>query len=415
MIAGRGTPDQAPARLFAYRRSGRLCSADRYPGRASASYLVRQLAGRRRCGADLRYLGGRPAAGGVPALVHRADAADRREGSRGRCREQRSSAFRAAPARRCCAMSSEVPVDAVGLDWMVDRPFAREQIQRRMPVQGNLDPLVLVAGGAALDARSMRCSKPSRTARSSSISATAFCRRRRSPMWSRCWRGCADAELSSDARSDGSCGDRASDHGAGGARDVAAVRALSWLKALHVIAVIAWMAGMLYLPRLFVYHCEAEPGSQQSETFKVMERRLLTVDHQSGHGGDLGARPVAGLDGRLVHAAGSTPSSCWCCRCRRCTDFSCAGCAISPPTANRHSQKFYRIINEVPTVLMIAHRDPGGGEAVLSGTRSRLSVERASRLRAALAPSATHLRRNRLFISSLISPNAGGCIRVRPV
>ena len=50
-----------------------------------------------------------------------------------------------------------------------------------------------------------------------------------------------------------------------------------WLKAFHIIAVIAWMAGMLYLPRLFVYHCEAEPGSKQSETFKVMERRLLSV------------------------------------------------------------------------------------------------------------------------------------------
>src|SRR6188768_3980459 len=48
-----------------------------------------------------------------------------------------------------------------------------------------------------------------------------------------------------------------------------------WIKALHIIAVISWMAGMLYLPRLFVYHCEAEPGSRQSETFKVMERRLL--------------------------------------------------------------------------------------------------------------------------------------------
>jgi putative membrane protein len=48
-----------------------------------------------------------------------------------------------------------------------------------------------------------------------------------------------------------------------------------WIKALHIIAVISWMAGMLYLPRLFVYHCEAEPGSKQSETFKVMERRLL--------------------------------------------------------------------------------------------------------------------------------------------
>ena len=48
-----------------------------------------------------------------------------------------------------------------------------------------------------------------------------------------------------------------------------------WIKALHVISVIAWMAGLLYLPRLFVYHSEAEPGSPQSETFKVMERRLL--------------------------------------------------------------------------------------------------------------------------------------------
>lgn len=48
-----------------------------------------------------------------------------------------------------------------------------------------------------------------------------------------------------------------------------------WLKALHVIAVMSWMAGMLYLPRLFVYHTAAEIGSVQSETFKVMERRLL--------------------------------------------------------------------------------------------------------------------------------------------
>ena len=48
-----------------------------------------------------------------------------------------------------------------------------------------------------------------------------------------------------------------------------------WLKALHLIAVIAWMAGLLYLPRLFVYHCNAEPGSVQSETFKLMERKLL--------------------------------------------------------------------------------------------------------------------------------------------
>src|SRR5215510_12425317 len=50
-----------------------------------------------------------------------------------------------------------------------------------------------------------------------------------------------------------------------------------WIKAFHLIAVIAWMAGLLYLPRLYVYHCTAEKGSKQSETFKVMERRLLHV------------------------------------------------------------------------------------------------------------------------------------------
>ena len=51
--------------------------------------------------------------------------------------------------------------------------------------------------------------------------------------------------------------------------------AYPWTKSLHVISVISWMAGMLYLPRLFVYHAEAEPGSDKSETFKIMERRLL--------------------------------------------------------------------------------------------------------------------------------------------
>lgn len=48
-----------------------------------------------------------------------------------------------------------------------------------------------------------------------------------------------------------------------------------WIKALHVIAMIAWISGMMYLPRLFVYHCDAALGSQQSETFKLMELRLL--------------------------------------------------------------------------------------------------------------------------------------------
>lgn len=52
---------------------------------------------------------------------------------------------------------------------------------------------------------------------------------------------------------------------------------MEWVKALHVISVIAWMAAMFYLPRLFVYHCGAEIGSVQSETFKVMERKLMAA------------------------------------------------------------------------------------------------------------------------------------------
>jgi putative membrane protein len=126
-----------------------------------------------------------------------------------------------------------------------------------------------------------------------------------------------------------------------------------WLKALHVIAIIAWMAGMLYLPRLFVYHCEAEPGSKQSETFKVMERRLLTVIINpamvvswalglwlawSGGwyvAGWLQAKVVlalilSGLHGLFV---------------RWVREFAA--------DTNRHSQKFYRIVNEIPTILMI--------------------------------------------------------------
>lgn len=126
-----------------------------------------------------------------------------------------------------------------------------------------------------------------------------------------------------------------------------------WLKAFHVIAVIAWMAGMLYLPRLFVYHCDAKPGSQESETFKLMERRLLKVIinpsmtvawvlglwlaydsgfYRSGwfHAKFALAFVMSGLHGFLARAV---------------KDFAA--------DRNRRSAKFFRIINEVPAVLMV--------------------------------------------------------------
>jgi putative membrane protein len=127
-----------------------------------------------------------------------------------------------------------------------------------------------------------------------------------------------------------------------------------WLKAFHVIAIIAWMAGMLYLPRLFVYHCEAEPRSKQSETFKVMERRLL-------HAIVTPAMVVSWVLGLWLAWAGGFYAAGWLhakvllvlalsalhgffVRCVR--EFA--------QDRNRFSQKFYRIINEVPAVLMVA-------------------------------------------------------------
>jgi len=131
-----------------------------------------------------------------------------------------------------------------------------------------------------------------------------------------------------------------------------------WIKAFHIIAVIAWMAGMLYLPRLFVYHCAAEPGSVQSETFKVMERRLLRAIINPamvatwvfglwvawlGPDSHTGWFRFEWLQAKLVlfvmlsgvHGLFA----------RWMKDFA--------NDRNKHSAKFYRIMNEIPTILMI--------------------------------------------------------------
>jgi protoporphyrinogen IX oxidase len=126
-----------------------------------------------------------------------------------------------------------------------------------------------------------------------------------------------------------------------------------WIKALHIIAVISWMAGMLYLPRLFVYHCGAEVGSKQSETFKVMERRLLKAIINP-------AMVVTWLAGLYLAYAGHFFSASWFHGklllvvllsgvhgyfSRWVKDFAA--------DKNTRNERFYRIINEVPTVLMI--------------------------------------------------------------
>ncbi len=128
-----------------------------------------------------------------------------------------------------------------------------------------------------------------------------------------------------------------------------------WLKALHIISFIAWMAGVLYLPRLFVYHCDVARGSAESERFKVMERRLLrqittpamlatwafgvllvltpgVIDWRAGwwYVKLLCVILLTGVTGAMG-------------RWRR--DFV--------HDRNRRSQRFFRIANEIPTVLMI--------------------------------------------------------------
>ena len=126
-----------------------------------------------------------------------------------------------------------------------------------------------------------------------------------------------------------------------------------WLKALHIIAVISWMAGMLYLPRLFVYHCAAALGSPQSETFKVMERRLLRLIINPAMiatwvlglwlAWDAGLWHVGWLHAKIALVIGLSAVHGFFARCVK--DFAA--------DRNTRSPRFYRIINEVPTVLMI--------------------------------------------------------------
>ena len=130
---------------------------------------------------------------------------------------------------------------------------------------------------------------------------------------------------------------------------------MEWVKAAHVISVIAWMAGMLYLPRLFVYHAVAEIGSEKSETFKVMERRLLRgiinpamiATYVFGlwmiFGGWVDFASAGWLHAKLFFVLLLT---------------ACHGVLVKytrlfAEDKNTKPQKFFRIINEVPTVLMI--------------------------------------------------------------
>ena len=128
---------------------------------------------------------------------------------------------------------------------------------------------------------------------------------------------------------------------------------IDWIKAFHVIAVIAWMSGLLYLPRLFVYHTETQPGSAESERFKVMERMLLrSIMNPAVIAvwilGPMLAWLTAAYEDRWLQAkfllvVGLTVAHHLFARWQR--DFEM--------DRNQRQARFYRIWNEVPAVLMV--------------------------------------------------------------
>jgi protoporphyrinogen IX oxidase len=129
---------------------------------------------------------------------------------------------------------------------------------------------------------------------------------------------------------------------------------LLWLKAVHVVAVISWMAGLLYLPRLFVYHCDADRGSKQAETFKLMERRLLRGIMNP-------AMVVVWITGPWLAWQASVYADGW-----LLAKFALVVVLTGYHHAlggwrkafaedrNRRDARFYRLMNEVPTLIMVA-------------------------------------------------------------
>lgn len=129
-----------------------------------------------------------------------------------------------------------------------------------------------------------------------------------------------------------------------------------WLKMLHIFAVISWMAGMLYLPRLFAYHTRVAAGSEASELFKIMEKRLLRIIINPAMIATWGLGIWLGIvinafdpqNGAWLHAKMGlvlllSALHGFLAKCRK--DFAL--------DRNTRSEKFYRVINEVPAVLLL--------------------------------------------------------------
>ncbi|VAW18898.1 Protoporphyrinogen IX oxidase, novel form, HemJ [hydrothermal vent metagenome] len=131
---------------------------------------------------------------------------------------------------------------------------------------------------------------------------------------------------------------------------------LAWIRAAHIISVIAWMAGLLYLPRLFVYHVDSTPGGGQSETFKIMERRLLRAIMTPA----MLATWVFGLAMAITPGVVDLATDGWF-HAKMVSVLIMSGVhgffaktvRIFAEDMNERPARFFRLVNEVPTVLMI--------------------------------------------------------------
>jgi putative membrane protein len=129
-----------------------------------------------------------------------------------------------------------------------------------------------------------------------------------------------------------------------------------WTKAFHVISMVAWMAGMFYLPRLFVYHCELQPGSAESERFKIMEYRLLRQIINPA----MIATWTFGIMLVLTPGIIDWSAPWWYVKLTAVLLMSGFHGAMSKwrrmfmEDRNTKSHRYYRIANEVPTLLLVA-------------------------------------------------------------
>ncbi|HUK59970.1 MAG TPA: protoporphyrinogen oxidase HemJ [Stellaceae bacterium] len=129
----------------------------------------------------------------------------------------------------------------------------------------------------------------------------------------------------------------------------------AWLKAFHILSVIAWMAGLLYLPRLFVYHAGARPGSEASETFKVMERKLLRgIMNPALVGTYLFGIALAATPGAVDWGAFWIYVKLACVLALTALHYCFAQWRKAfAEDRNRRSAAFFRVVNEIPTLLLI--------------------------------------------------------------